>query len=96
MKSFRRLWADEAGFIISAELVLVATIVVIGVIVGLASLRNSIVQELIDASQAVAAIDGNNNNNNNALAPTVSSSSGLSLVAWPAGAPMSPPGGESN
>jgi hypothetical protein len=99
MKSFRRLWADEAGFIISAELVLVATIVVIGMIVGLASLRNSIVQELIDASQAVAAIDGNtnsNNNTNNAAAPTTSSSSGLSLVAWPAGAPMAPPGGESN
>ena len=91
MKLFRKLWADEAGFIISAELVLVATIVVIGLIVGLTVLRNSIVQELIDASQAVAAIDGNNDN---ATAPTTPS--GLSIVAWPAGAPSAPSGGESN
>ncbi len=49
----RRLWNDEAGFIISAELVLVATIVVIGLIVGLVSVRNQIVQELVDVGQAI-------------------------------------------
>ena len=31
----KRLWNDEGGAIISAELVLVATILVIGMIVGL-------------------------------------------------------------
>lgn len=49
----RKLWNDEAGFIISAELVLVATIVVIGLIVGLVSVRNQVVQELVDVGQAI-------------------------------------------
>ena len=52
----RNLWKDEAGFIISAELVLVATIVVIGLIVGLVSLRNQVVQELVDVGQAIGSI----------------------------------------
>jgi uncharacterized membrane protein YkgB len=49
----RNLWNDEAGFIISAELVLVATIVVIGLIVGLVMVRNQVVQELADVAQAI-------------------------------------------
>jgi hypothetical protein len=52
----RNLWKDEAGFIISAELVLVATIVVIGLIVGLVSLRNQVVQELVDVGQAIGSL----------------------------------------
>jgi hypothetical protein len=52
----RNLWKDEAGFIISAELVLVATIVVIGMIVGLVSLRNQVVQELVDVGQAIGSL----------------------------------------
>ena len=48
-----KLWNDEAGFVVSAELVLVATIVVIGMIVGLVVIRNQVVQELIDVGQAV-------------------------------------------
>ena len=50
------LWNDEAGFIISAELVLVATIVVIGLIVGLTVVRNQVVQELVDVGQAIGSI----------------------------------------
>jgi hypothetical protein len=56
MKLFRKLWADEAGFIVSAELVLVATILVIGMIVGLTSLRNQIVQELVDVGQSIGSL----------------------------------------
>lgn len=56
MKVLARLWADEAGFIVSAELVLVATILVIGMIVGLVSLRNQVVQELVDVGQAVGSM----------------------------------------
>ncbi len=52
----RKLWNDEAGFIISAELVLVATILVIGLIIGMVSLRNQIVQELVDVGQAIGSI----------------------------------------
>ena len=56
MVMLRRLWDDEAGFIISAELVLIATILVIGLIVGLVVLRNQIVQELVDVGQAIGSL----------------------------------------
>jgi hypothetical protein len=52
----RRLWADEAGFVISSELVLVATILVIGMIVGLTELRNQVLQELTDVALAIGCI----------------------------------------
>jgi Flp pilus assembly pilin Flp len=57
MKLLAKLWADEAGFIISAELCLVATIVVIGLIVGLVTLRNQVVQELIAVGEAIGCIN---------------------------------------
>lgn len=56
MKMLHRLWDDEAGFIVSAELVLIATIVVVGLSVGLVSLRNQVVQELVDAGQAIGSL----------------------------------------
>ena len=49
----KKLWKDEAGFIVSAELVLVSTIVVISMVVGLACIRNQVVQELVDVGQAL-------------------------------------------
>jgi Flp pilus assembly pilin Flp len=57
MKLLVRLWRDETGFIISAELCLVATIVVIGLIVGLCTLRNQIVQELIAVGEAIGCLN---------------------------------------
>ena len=56
MRMLRTLWNDEAGFVVSAELVLVATILVIGMILGLVSLRNQIVQELVDVGQAIGSM----------------------------------------
>ncbi|MCA9246578.1 MAG: hypothetical protein KDA42_05665 [Planctomycetales bacterium] len=53
----RKLWNDEAGAILSAEIVLVATILVIGMIVGLKSVRDAVVSELADVAQAFANID---------------------------------------
>ncbi len=53
----RKLFNDEAGFVISAELVLVLTIAVLGMVVGLASMRDSINSELVDLSNAFGAID---------------------------------------
>ena len=52
-KITKRLWDDEAGFIVSLELILIATIVVIGLIAGLTTVRNAIVQELSDVAGAV-------------------------------------------
>jgi hypothetical protein len=53
----KKLWNDEAGAIISSELVLVATILVIGMIVGLASLRDAVVTELADVGQAISNLN---------------------------------------
>jgi hypothetical protein len=50
--SMMKLWNDEAGFIVSAELVLIATILVLGMIVGLVSVRDQVVQELGDVALA--------------------------------------------
>lgn len=50
----RRLWLDEQGFIVSAELVLVATIVVIGSLVGLVTIRDQVLQELADVAASFA------------------------------------------
>ena len=48
---------DEAGFIVSAELVLVATILVIGMIVGLSEVQTAVVHELNDVANAIGAIN---------------------------------------
>ncbi len=53
----RKLFNDEAGFVVSAELVLVLTIAVLGMVVGLASVRDSITAELVDLSNAFGAAD---------------------------------------
>ena len=44
---------DEAGVIVSAEIVLVATILVLGMIVGLVELQTAVVSELADLSVTV-------------------------------------------
>ncbi len=57
MRSLRRLWNDEAGFIISSELILVATILVIGLIAGLTTIRDQVVTELADVAGAISDLD---------------------------------------
>ena len=53
----RQLLNDEAGFIVSAELVLVATILVIGLIVGLSEVQHAVVQELNDVADAIGQLN---------------------------------------
>ncbi|MFN0197894.1 MAG: hypothetical protein ACKVT0_14205 [Planctomycetaceae bacterium] len=53
----RKLWNDEAGFIVSAELILVATILVIGMVVGLSEVQHGVVQELNDVADAIGSIN---------------------------------------
>lgn len=52
-----QLYSDEAGFIISAELVLVSTILVLGMIVGLSEVASGINQELEDVGSAFGSIN---------------------------------------
>ncbi len=53
----KSLWNDENGVILSAELVLIGTILVLGMIVGLVELQCSIVAELSDLSSAFGNLD---------------------------------------
>jgi hypothetical protein len=53
----KKFWNDEAGAIISAELVLVLTIAVIAMVVGLSSVRDAVVTELADIAQAIGNVD---------------------------------------
>lgn len=53
----RKLWNDEHGFVISAELVLVATIVVLGLVVGLVEVRQAISEELEDVASAFGSVN---------------------------------------
>ena len=53
----KQLWSDEAGFTVSAELVLVATILVIGMITGLASVRDAVITELADVGGAIGSVN---------------------------------------
>ena len=52
-----QLWADEAGFLVSAELVLIATIAVIGLIVGIGEVQNAVVNELNDIGDALGSLN---------------------------------------
>ena len=52
-----RFWNEQDGFIVSAELLLIATILVIGLVAGLTSVRDSVVTELADVAQAIANLN---------------------------------------
>jgi Flp pilus assembly pilin Flp len=53
----RKLWNDEAGFIVSVELILVATILVIGLVAGMTQLRDAVLSEFADMAAAFGAVD---------------------------------------
>lgn len=57
MKSqINRFWNETDGAVLSAEIMLVGSILVLGVIVGLTAVRDSVVTELADVGQAFANI----------------------------------------
>ena len=54
---FTALYRDDAGFIVSAELVLVATILVIGLVVGLSVVSAGVNSELQDVGSAFGSVN---------------------------------------
>jgi hypothetical protein len=52
-----RLWNDDAGYLLSAESVFLFTIVVLGLLTGWVAIRNSVVSELTEVSNAIASLD---------------------------------------
>ncbi len=57
MSLMKRLWNDEAGFVVSAELILIATIAVLGLIVALDTVRNAVTSELSDVAGAIQNVN---------------------------------------
>ena len=55
-KLLQRLWKDDCGALISMEFLFVATILVIGIIVGLANVRDAINTELSELANAILAL----------------------------------------
>ena len=53
----KKFWNDEMGAVVSAEIVLIATILVIGMVTGLSSLRDAVIEELADIGAAIGALD---------------------------------------
>ncbi len=57
MNTLNCLWKDDAGFVVSAELVLISTIVVLSLVVGLSEVANGVNQELEDVGSAVGSMN---------------------------------------
>lgn len=56
-KTTQNLWNDEAGFVVSIELILLASIAVIGLIAGMTAVRDAAVVELSDVAGAVQELN---------------------------------------
>ena len=48
---------DERGFIISSELVIIATILVLGLVVGMTILQTALIEEFTDVGRAVSSLN---------------------------------------
>ena len=57
MQRLKRLWNDQDGFVATSDILLIAVILGLGTVVGLVTLRDQVVQELVDVAQALAALN---------------------------------------
>jgi hypothetical protein len=55
-KLLQKLWNDDCGALIATEFLFVATILVLGIIVGLVSVRNAVNTELAELANAILAL----------------------------------------
>lgn len=57
METLRRLGREDDGFVVTIELILITTIVVLGLIAGLAVVRDAIVAELSDVAGSIQELN---------------------------------------
>ena len=58
MRNFlNRFWNDDAGFIVSAELLFLYTIAVLGLLTGMVAIRNAVIHEMVDVADSIGALD---------------------------------------
>lgn len=82
MKSMmQKLWNDDGGALIAMEFLFVATIIVIGLIVGLVGVRNAVVAELTELGNAILALS--QGYNINGLTGCCSSTDGSQAIDTP-------------
>ena len=55
-KLLGKCWKDDAGALIAIEFLFVATILVIGTVVGLTAVRNAVNAELTELANAILAL----------------------------------------
>jgi hypothetical protein len=56
-KFLNRFWNDDAGFIVSAELLFLYTIAVLGLLTGMVAIRNAVIHEMVDVADSIGALD---------------------------------------
>lgn len=91
----KQLWNDDAGYIISTEMLLIFVILVLGLIAGLTNLRAAIVMELSESATAILSLNQSYNINGYTGCGGSTSASGytdtngsLSLTSGTSGAVM--------
>ena len=57
MPAFQQLVDDDQGFVVTVELILITTIVVLGLITGLSAVRDAVVSELSDVATSVQELN---------------------------------------
>jgi Flp pilus assembly pilin Flp len=57
MHSLRSFWNDEAGSVVSAELVTIGAVVAVGAVTGLQTVSNAVNDELKDVTRAIRSLD---------------------------------------
>ena len=53
----RSLWKDESGAVLSAELIMIMTLLLAATAVGISTLRNALVTELADVAAAIGSLN---------------------------------------
>jgi Flp pilus assembly pilin Flp len=53
----KNFWNDDAGAIVASEIILIATILVIGIVTGLSSVRDAVIEELADVGAAIGSVN---------------------------------------
>jgi len=54
--ALRRFWSDDSGALLATEWIFIATILVIGLIVGLTSVRNAVLNEMEEVAAAIGSL----------------------------------------
>jgi Flp pilus assembly pilin Flp len=57
MHSLRNFWKDEAGSVVSAELVTIGAVVAFGAVTGMQTVSNAVNDELKDVTKAIRSLD---------------------------------------